>query len=118
MDPRTIIATRIDLHLRRHLGVGVDSRRALTDARYMRNVLLVCDAMSDTDLPLLARQFRVAGERVAAETRQQPGRDAGPPQGWAANTSGFGVSHLPPRPDQGEPVESKPWFTPSRWLAS
>jgi hypothetical protein len=118
MDPRTIIATRIDLHLRRHLGVGVDGRRALTDVRYMRDVLLVCDAMVDTDLPLLARQFRVAGERVAAETQQQPGRDAGPSQGWAANTSGFGLSQPPAMPGQSERVESKPWFTPSRWFAN
>jgi hypothetical protein len=118
MDPRTIIATRIDLHLRRHLGVGVDGHRALTDARYMRDVLLVCDAMVDTDLPLLARQFRVAGERVAAETRQPPGRDAGPPQGWATDTSGFGVSQPPVMPGQSERAGSKPWFAPSRWFAS
>lgn len=117
MDPRNVIANRIDLHLRRHLGVGVDSYRALTDARYMRDVLLVCDAMADTELPLLARQFRVAGERVAAEARR-PGRDIGPPQEWAADTSGFGVSQPPRLPGRAKRRPAKPWLTPSRWFAS
>ena len=117
MDPRSIIATRIDLHLRRHLGVGVDSCRALTDARYMHDVLLVCDAMADTDLPLLARQFRIAGERMAQETRQHAGHDAGPPQGWAANTSGFGVSQPPLAAGEAAREKVQPWFSPSRWFA-
>jgi hypothetical protein len=117
MDPRDIIATRIDLHLRRHLGVGVDSHRALTDARYMRDVLLVCDAMADTDLPLLARQFRVAGERMAQEASQHPGHDAGPPQGWAANTSGFGVSQPPLTAGEAALNKAQPSFSLSRLFA-
>jgi hypothetical protein len=113
MDPRTVIASRIDLQLRRHLDQGVDVYRALSDARYARDVLLVCDAMVGTDLPLLARQFRVAGERMAQEVRRA-GHDAGPPQGWAANTSGFGISQPPSSERQGD--DKKPWFSPSRWL--
>jgi hypothetical protein len=66
MDPRTLIASRIDLKLRRLLGQGVDATRAINDTRYARDMLLVCDAMAGTDLPQLARDFRAAGEQVAA----------------------------------------------------
>ena len=119
MDPRTLIVSRIDLHLRRQLGTNVDSYRALTDSRYMRDVLLVCDAMTGTELPLLARQFRVAGTRMAQEAQPAPGHDTGPAQDWAADTSGFGVSQpasLPRQAAQHCPGV-KPWFAPSRWLA-
>ncbi len=116
MDPRNLIAARIDLQLRLHLGTGVDSQRALTDAHYMRDVLFVCDAMKGTGLPLLARQFRVAGERLAQDALRRPGHDAGPPQDWAANTSGFGVSQSPRSPGKAKPVEAKAWFAPRRWL--
>ncbi len=97
MDPRSLIASRIDLHLRRQLGTPVDGYRALIDTRYMRDVLLVCDAMTGTELPLLAHQFRVAGTRMAQEAQRAPGHDTGPPQDWAADTSGFGWSQ-PPAP--------------------
>jgi len=74
MDPRTLIASRIDLHLRRQLGMRLDCHRALTDADYVRDVLLVCDAMHGTDLPSLAHRFRVAGE-----PRDQSSRNSSPP---------------------------------------
>ena len=113
MDPRTVIASRIDLQLRRHLDQGVDVYRALSDARYARDMLLVCDAMKDTDLPLLARQFRKAGVHMDRDAKLS-GRDVGPPQGWAADTSGFGVSQPLSLPDTR--AAKKPWFSPSRWL--
>jgi hypothetical protein len=119
MDRRTLIASRIDLHLRRHLGTRLDCYRALTDADYVRDVLLVCDAMQGTDLPLLARQFRSAGEHAARST-PAPGHDAGPPQGWAADTSGFGLS-LPPLADElplGNATRARPWFSPRRWFGA
>jgi hypothetical protein len=113
MDPRTVLAERIDLGLRRHLGEGIDTRRALRDERYARDLLLVCDAMAGTPLPLLARQFRAAGEHMAAERRA--GHHAGPPQPWAADTSGFGVSK-PPMAADAPMGASAPWWSPSRWL--
>jgi hypothetical protein len=94
MDPRAVIASRIDLGLRRHLGEGVDAQRTLTDERYARDVLLVCDAMKGTDLPLLARQFRVAGRHMMAELHSG-GYQNGPAQDWAMDTSGFGLSRPP-----------------------
>ena len=118
MDPRTLIATRIDLQLRQKLGMGVDTYRALTDERYVRDVLLVCDAMRGTGLPLLARQFRVAGKRMAQEAQRRPGHDAGPTQGWAADTSGFGVSRPLVLDAQAAHREPMPWYSPKRWLGS
>jgi hypothetical protein len=69
MDQRTFIAGRIDVQMRRHLGMPVDSHRAIVDARYARDMLLVCDAMLDTELPHLAAQFRVA-ETLHESTRR------------------------------------------------
>jgi hypothetical protein len=115
MDPRTLIASRIDLQLRRHLDHGVDVYRAVSDARYARDMLLVCDAMQGTNLPLLARQFRQAGALMASDA-QLSGRDAGPAQEWAADTSGFGVSKPLPMADHGARDAKKPWFSPSRWF--
>ncbi|NJN00887.1 MAG: hypothetical protein HC793_04880 [Aquincola sp.] len=69
MDPRTVIASRIDLQLRRHLGQPVDTHRALHDARYVKDLLLVCDAMDGTDLPQLANQFRTIDEQTSAARR-------------------------------------------------
>jgi hypothetical protein len=112
LDPRTVIATRIDMGLRRQLGEGIDPYRALRDAVYARDMLLVCDALAGTDLPLLARQFRAAGEHMAAERRA--GHHAGPPQAWAADTSGFGVSQ-PPAAAIGEPSPRASWW--ARWRA-
>ena len=112
MDPRSVIANRIDLGLRRQLGEGVDAQRTLTDERYARDVLLVCDALKGTDLPVLARQFRTAGEHMAVD-RSVGGHEAGPAQDWAMDTSGFGVSDAP----ADKPKQDKPsWFSPSRWM--
>ena len=109
MDSRRVIAERIAIGLRRHLGEGIDAQRTLDDPRYARDVLLVCDAMADTDLPALARQFR------AAET--VGGRDAGPPQEWSADTSGFGLSKPPATPSAADATPTLPWYSPKRWFS-
>jgi hypothetical protein len=69
MDARTLIVSRIDLQLRRHLGQPVDTYRAMHDARYAKDMLLVCDAMEGTDLPQLASQFREVHENITAARR-------------------------------------------------
>jgi hypothetical protein len=92
MDSRRVIAERIAMGLRRHLGEGVDAQRTLDDARYARDVLLVCDALTATDLPALARQFRAA-------------------------TSGGGLSKPPAAPDAGAAKTSRPWYSPKRWFS-
>ncbi len=72
MDPRTVIANRIDLQLRQHLGQGVDASRVLSDLRYARDMLLVCDAMAGTGLPLLAHQYRKAEQLLARAPGSRP----------------------------------------------
>jgi hypothetical protein len=69
MDARNIIAGRIDLQLRRHLGQPLDTYRAVHDVRYSKDMLLVCDAMEGTELPQLALQFRAADEQITAARR-------------------------------------------------
>jgi hypothetical protein len=110
LDNRSDLISEIDVQLRHLLGQGVDQQRALVDARYARDVLLVCDGMKGTDLPHLARRLRqvsqgartalpvldaaVASASAPSKVQQAPvvGHDPGPPQGWAQNTSGFGAS--------------------------
>ena len=69
MDQRHIIVSRIDLQLRRHLGQAVDTHRAVSDTRYAKDMLLVCDAMEGTDLPHLASQFREVDLQMSAARR-------------------------------------------------
>jgi hypothetical protein len=69
MDQRHIIVSRIDLQMRRHLGQPVDTHRAISDTRYAKDMLLVCDAMEGTDLPHLASQFRQIDEQMNAARR-------------------------------------------------
>jgi hypothetical protein len=76
MDSRHIIVSRIDLQLRRHLGQPVDTQRAISDTRYAKDLLLVCDAMEGTDLPHLAAQFRQADEQIVAARRALAPRPA------------------------------------------
>jgi hypothetical protein len=54
------IAQRIHTVLSQELDQGIDVKRMLAQPLYARDVLLVCDAMRDTDLPLLAEQYRAA----------------------------------------------------------
>jgi hypothetical protein len=123
-DDRHGIAARIDLGLRRHLGEGVDPQRTVDDPLYARDVLLVCDAMTDTDLPALAREFRAAA--AAPERVARVGRDPGPPQEWSADTSGFGLTTPPAAPgaDAAAPADDpaapppRPWYSPKRWFSS
>jgi hypothetical protein len=66
------LAERIHTVMQRELGQGLDRARMLDDARYSRDVLLVCDALHGTPAPLLAHHFRRAAElpdEVAAPRR-------------------------------------------------
>jgi hypothetical protein len=60
---RLQLANRIHLGLMRELGQGIDLQRMLNSALYARDVLLVCQAHADTELPQLGEQFRQAGAR-------------------------------------------------------
>lgn len=113
---RLQLAKRIHLGLVRELGQGIDLKQMLHSALYARDVLLVCEAHADTELPQLGEQFRQA---TAAELAR--GTD-GP-----RDSSGFGVSKPAVSAHSGFDdsggtlaVASQParrWLTPSTWFA-
>jgi hypothetical protein len=87
MDQRSFIASRIDVQLRRHLGQSVDTHRAVADARYAKDLLLVCDAKLGGQVRQVGARHRVAEELFQAARRalapRAPARgaaDAPPPQ--------------------------------------
>jgi hypothetical protein len=91
--PRCLkIATRIDAWLLHELGQGISPQRMVEDARYARDVLLVCDAHPGSTLAALAQHFRDAELQ-----------DLDPPRSgfsasrflssffWPCATTGFGI---------------------------
>jgi hypothetical protein len=54
------IADRIHTLLVRELGQGLDRQRMVREPLYARDVLLVCEALRETDAPFLAFHFRRA----------------------------------------------------------
>ncbi len=113
---RLQLANRIHLGLMRELGQGIDLKQMLTSTLYARDVLLVCQAYPDTELPQLSEQFR----KAAAEpmTRRAD---------WQRDSSGFGVSRPAVNSHSGfdEFAEAladarqptRRWLTPSTWFA-
>lgn len=85
------IANRIHLLLLRELQQGIDVRRMLDDARYARDVLLVCDAMPGSDLASLAQHFRAASGPATGAPPAAGQRD-GPPAASGPDSTGFGGS--------------------------
>ena len=75
---RLQIATKIHFFLLRELDHGIDIQKMLTNERYARDVLLVCQACRGSELALLAEQFQRAMPHVpqppaAADADTQPG---------------------------------------------
>jgi hypothetical protein len=64
---RRRIAQRIAALLARTLDAPVDVQRLLDDARYARDVLLVCDAHPGSDAASLAMHFRAETRALALE---------------------------------------------------
>ena len=91
---RMQLATRIHRLLLREIGHDIEVERLLSDARYARDVLLVCDAVPGGELVPLAALFRVA-TMAAAGQRGAPGH-AVLANEWGRDTSGFGLSQPPP----------------------
>ncbi len=86
---RMQVATRIHFELLRELGQGLDIERMLQDARYARDVLLVCDAYPGSELADLAVRFRLA------PSAPYPVAEAGhakQPIEWSRASTGFGLS--------------------------
>ena len=118
MDPqhRLQLANRIHLGLMRELGQGINLKQMLDSALYARDVLLVCQAYPDTELPRLSEQFREA----TAEWLVQ--RSA-----WKRDSSGFGASKPAAGTHSGfdefaealseAPQPARRWLTPSSWFS-
>lgn len=118
MDPhhRRQLAHRIHLALMRELGQGIDVTQMLNSALYARDVLLVCQAYPDTELPVLGDQFRHA--TADASTRRTD---------WSPDSSGFGVSRPAVSTHSGfdefadalarSRQPARRWLTPSTWFA-
>ena len=64
---RLHIARRMSALLQRELGEGVDVQRMMAQPLYARDVLLVCDALHDSEGPELAAKFRTNGLSASTE---------------------------------------------------
>jgi hypothetical protein len=92
---RLRIARRVSALLQRELGEGVDCQRMLAQPLYARDVLLVCEALHESEGPDLAASFR--DDAVPAATGPLPQAAIDTPDSTAADS-----------PDS----------TPSGWVAS
>jgi hypothetical protein len=121
-DARQALAQRIHLLLRRELGQGIDVARTLADALYARDVLLVCDAMTGSELASLALQYRGVEPPAARASAADVAAPSGPPSLWPQNHADFAASG-PAGQDtavlvqrSGIAAAPRHWLSPSRWL--
>ena len=114
---RLQIATRMHELLLREIGHGIEVERLLTRDRYARDVLLVCDACTGSDLARLAAEFRLLTPGAARPAPTASPGHATHPTDWSRDTSGFGGSHppevrpanLPPAPTDSGRRSRLPW---------
>jgi len=113
---RLQLANRIHLGLMRELGQGIDLKQMLNSALYARDVLLVCQAYPDTELPQLSEQFLEAtAEQMARRTdRQRDSSGFGAPRAAANSHTGFD-EYAEALADADQPARR--WLTPSTWFA-
>jgi hypothetical protein len=110
-DPRLALAHRIHVALMRELGQGIDVAQMLDDARYARDVLLVCQAYPRTELTRLGSAFTKLPRPVAGPAG--PGRAA---DARAAHRRGNVDSDID-RAGSVPPSGLRRWFVPSNWFA-
>ena len=126
-EPRSALAHRMHLLLRRELGQGFDEARLLAEPLYARDVLLVCDALPGPGLALLASQFRQA--LPASQPRQAgqagherpPGQPELPSEAWppsgadsADSAAHDSLSSLQTASARRAPARG--WLSPGRWF--
>ncbi|MBP6903033.1 MAG: hypothetical protein KBC73_23270 [Burkholderiaceae bacterium] len=117
---RLQLAQRIHDLLLAEIGHSVQIERLLAEPRYARDVLLVCEACVDSELPQWSQRFREAlpAQAQPAAHHAAPPAAASPPgharqsNDWAADTSGFGLSR-PPGDDAATPERRRAWL--QRW---
>ena len=110
---RLQIAVRIQQLLLAELGHGIAVEDLLSQPRYARDVLLVCDAMPGTELRALSNAFRRASQSFT-EVAEAPGHVRQPTE-WARDTSGFGVSR-PIGLDAAKAESTANWLKPTTWV--
>ena len=113
---RLQLANRIHLGLMRELGQGIDLKQMLNSALCARDVLLVCQAYPDTELPQLSEQFREASaEQMTHHTdRQRDSSGFGATRPATKSHSGFD-EFAEALADARQPARR--WLTPSTWIA-
>jgi hypothetical protein len=100
-DRRLQIAERIRLLLTAELGTRIDVGRLLSDPRYARDVLWVCDAYPGRELARLAAELRsllaqVPSAARAPSTPPAPARSADAPvSAWPPPSAWPGGDSLP-----------------------
>ncbi|MBC7728563.1 MAG: hypothetical protein H7242_13300 [Microbacteriaceae bacterium] len=119
---RLQLAQRVYQVLVREIDHAIEVERLLTDARYARDVLLVCDALVGSEAPSLAAQFRMmplpmpaaAAAGIGARGQASAPGHAQQATEWARDTSGFGVTQPPQvapvagaRPRTAEPTAGR-----------
>jgi hypothetical protein len=114
-DPRSALAHRMHLLLRRELGQGIDEARLLANPLYARDVLLVCDALPAPGLALLASQFRQA-EHSSPSDMAGGNSDSWPSSGAdSAGPDSTGSQQTLRAVARQVPMSR--WLSPSRWLS-
>lgn len=98
---RLQIATKIHFFLLRELDHGIDIEKMLSNERYARDVLLVCQACRGTELATLAEQFQRAMPYVPRPVAASPEADTD-------TTPGPLPAQAPP------PAAGLSWLT--RWI--
>ncbi len=81
---RLQIAQRLFQSLLRELDHSIELERLLGDPRYARDVLLVCEACTGTELPALAALFRASAPPVGRRAGDTPAPGLTPTSGRPA----------------------------------
>jgi hypothetical protein len=105
------LAARIDALLVQELGQGIDCGRMVVDPLYARDVLLVCDAHREGDLPMLAHRYRYSAAAPEATAAEERGRSGFSVSGFLSSMFGpqSTLDSLPPMEDP-RPTAPRRWF--------
>ena len=130
------LAQELHTSVLRAIDHEIEIERMVSDARYARDVLLVCDACQGTELPALAAQWRSLTPRPPSvptpprlddaptsapmdlppmQTAWSAGSDFGPDANMARPTLPP-VPAVPPVPEVPSARDANAGTTPGRWL--
>ena len=108
-----LIAQRIQQALKAEIDHDIQVDRLVVDGRYARDVLLVCDALTEGDLPALAAMFREGmAAQVAARTANKVPAQAAERQ--TVSATGLSRSTDRPEPAAAAPASGRQAKPPQR----